>query len=168
MIWQNREKRAGSGLNLNSIIDAATLPQSKTRKSSYGASFGDRVCLGHQPFWLNQNNSSSLAGRGYNCRNHYDHHGEPTEVDQRRAEREGLDSASSDLKFAYRDETCSTSSSNGKQTCNKSNVAIDHFRIVVMGDEYDGVKHKVKLNTRFSAACVFRPPEANQLALPDF
>ena len=45
-------------------------------------------------------------------------------------------------------------------------LRVEH--VVVMGHEFDGVKTKASPNTRFAAACLFKPPEASDLTMPDF
>ena len=66
-----------------------------------------------------------------------------------------------------RDEAYSTASSMGGSTTGYD-TKIDNFKIVVMGDIFDGIRHRGPQNTRFAASNLLMPPEASDLSLPDF
>ena len=77
------------------------------------------------------------------------------------------DSSSSTNRKPARDDGYSTSSSfrePGRSYC----TTIDNFRVVVMGDAFDGIKQKATQNMRFAASNLLKSPEANQLLQPDF
>ena len=45
---------------------------------------------------------------------------------------------------------------------------IDHFKVVIESDAYDGIKYKNMHQHKFAAAVLFQPPEATDLIIPYF
>ena len=167
-----KDKQAGNGLKQYSKIDAATFPRSNTRKGSFASAICDKVartpqCQSKWPPTSCSKNAYAGRGSYYKKPSFQD---DSSESDYQRVEKGSLESTSSATKIQAKDETYSTSSSfgGGKPNNFKSELLIDNFKVVVMGDEFDGIKTKGQPNNRFAAACLFKPPEANELTMPDF
>ena len=166
-----KDKQAGNGLNQYSKIDAAAFPKSTARKASFASALCDKPlrtpnqCSARWP----QGTKHGLAGRSsfHKTPSFQD---DSSEGEFQRVGRESPDYTSSVLKTTTREEDYSTASSFGgfKPSNYKSEQPIDNFKVVVLGDEFDGIKNKGLPNNRFAAACLFKPPEANELKLPDF
>jgi len=70
-----------------------------------------------------------------------------------------------------KEETISTASSSGQQThqgTTKRRVAIDNFKVTVLSEVFDGVRHKTEPKHSFAAAILCKAPEASDLSAPDF
>ena len=165
-----KDKQAGDGLNQHSKIDAATFPKSNPRKGSYSSALCDKAArTPNQPKWAPVSAKQAQGNRSsfYKKPSFQD---DSSEGEFQRVDRGSPVATSSALKLVSKEENYSTASSFGgaKPSYYESVQLIDNFKVVVMGDEFDGIKTKGQPNTRFAAACLFKPPEANELALPDF
>ena len=169
MTSQRKDNKAGNGLNQHSKIDAVSFPKSNPRKGSLASAICDKVAsTPNQPRWPPLSSKHPQTGRNTYCKKP-SFQDESSEGEFHRVDR-GSPETSTALKPQAKDDNCSTASSFGglKQSYYKSEQLIDNFKVVVMGDEFDGIKTKGQPNTRFAAACLFKPPEANELKLPDF
>lgn len=84
---------------------------------------------------------------------------------------EGSKFATHNESDTQKEETISTASSSGQQTtqgASKRKVAIDNFKVTVLGDVFDGVKYKTEPKHSFAAAILCKAPEASDLSAPDF
>ncbi len=78
------------------------------------------------------------------------------------------DSSRNHLKSDYKDEVISTSSSVEQSKSSQDQSAIEHFKVVIMGDIFDGIKYKNLHQSKFAAASLYQSPEAIDLVIPDF
>ena len=78
------------------------------------------------------------------------------------------DSSRNHMKSDYRDEVISTSSSVEQSKSAHEQSAIEHFKVVVLGDVNDGIKYKNLHQSKFAAAVLYQAPEATDLVIPDF
>lgn len=70
-----------------------------------------------------------------------------------------------------KEETISTASSSGQQThqgTTKMRQVIDNFKITILSEVFDGVRHKNEPKHSFAAAILCKAPEASDLSAPDF
>ena len=166
-----RDRQAGNGLNQQSSNDAATFSKACPRKGSYTSNINDKVARApnFQSRWPPATNKTQFSDRGsYYKKSSFQE--DSSESEYQRVEKLSPDSESPAIRSVFKDENYSTSSSYGgnKASYSKIDILIDNFKVVVMGNEFDGIKVKGQPNDRFAAACLFKSPEANELALPDF
>ena len=165
-----KDNKAGNGLNQYSNLDAATFPKSNPRKGSYASALCDKAIRTPNPSSLRWPPMSKNP-RGGRCSFYTkaSFQDDSSEGEFQRVDRGSPDPYSA-MKIAANQENYSTASSFGgpKQDNYQSKQPIDNFKVVVLGDEFDGIKTKGLPNNRFAAACLFKPPEANELKLPDF
>ena len=168
MSTKPQEKQAWSGLQQTSRTDSIPFPRANPRKSSFGSAIGDyssRAGYHFTEFSSHQKHPYGSRSSFFKRQSFNDDYSESefSRPLKEIGEQDGLD-----FKMQVKDETYSTSSSYGRMSQQKNTHQIDHFLVVVMGEEFDGVKFKSQPNTRFSTASLLKAPEANDLTLPDF
>ena len=171
MTSESTDKPARNGLNQYSNFDADTFSKSNTRKGSFTSSVCDRVaqssCQARWPQTNYKNYANGGRGSNYKKQSFRD---DSTEGEYQKVDNGSSDYGATTTKHQSTDDTRSTElRKEGPQFSNfTSESIIDFFKVVVMGDEFDGIKAKALPNARFAAASAFKSPEANDLCLPYF
>ena len=164
MTSEMKDLQAGNGRFKQTT---AAFPKNNTRKTSFQstADYKKTACPSTQdwqdPYRLKSSKTKPLKYTSFKD----DSSDNENARDER--QRKADESSSSTNRKSTRDDGYSTASSFGGSRKSYS-TTIDNFKVVVMGDAFDGIKQKGAQNMRFAASNLLKSPEANQLLQPDF
>ena len=160
---ESRHTEAGNGRYQQ---NPAAFSQNNIRKASYQSAIDTRQspCLNSNRlpsiYRLTANKSVYMKTPSFTD--------DSSDGDKCRSDRRQHETTSTSAsKTSVADNTYSTTSSILGSRINY-NAKIEHFKVVVMGDVFDGIKHRGQINTRFAASSLLMPPEASELTMPTF